>query len=156
MGVGDAVLSEIQVSEFKEGFDLFDAEGNGTILIKDLPTLMRALGQTPSDAEHQEMVAEVDFDGNGTVDFPEFLTLISRKMKTTDFEEELIAAFTVFDRDNNGFINSHELRNVMSNIGEKFTDDEVDEMIRTADVDCDGQINYEEFVKMMSTLRGMS
>merc|ERR1712061_861832 len=70
-------------------------------------------------------------------------------MKDTDTEEELIEAFKVFDRDGNGFISAAELRHVMTNLGEKLTDEEVDEMIREADVDGDGQINYEEFVKMM-------
>merc|ERR1712151_427786 len=64
-------------------------------------------------------------------------------------EEELIEAFKVFDRDGNGFISAAELRHVMTNLGEKLTDEEVDEMTREADVDGDGQINYEEFVKMM-------
>ena len=64
-------------------------------------------------------------------------------------EEELIEAFKVFDKDGNGFISSVELRHVMTNLGEKLTDDEVDEMIREADVDGDGQVNYDEFVKMM-------
>ena len=50
----------------------------------------------------------------------------------------------VFDRDGNGFISAAELRHVMTNLGEKLTDEEVDEMIREADVDGDGQINYEE------------
>merc|ERR1711966_425142 len=67
--------------------------------------------------------------------------------------EEQIAefkeAFSLFDRDGNGFISAAELRHVMTNLGEKPTDEEVDEMIREADVDGDGQINYEEFVKMM-------
>lgn len=58
-------------------------------------------------------------------------------------------AFKVFDKDNNGFISAAELRHVMTNLGEKLTDEEVDEMIREADVDGDGQVNYEEFVKMM-------
>merc|ERR1711982_88797 len=70
-------------------------------------------------------------------------------MKDTDTEEELIEAFKVFDRDGNGFISAAELRHVMTNLGGKLTDEEVDEMIREADVDGDGQINYEEFVKMM-------
>jgi len=73
---------------------------------------------------------------------------MARKMKDTDTEEELIEAFKVFDRDGNGFISAAELRHVMTNLGEKLTDEEVDEMIREADVDGDGQINYEEFVKM--------
>merc|ERR1712164_62009 len=95
----------------------------------------------------------VDADGNGTIDFPEFLSLMARKMKDTDTEEELIEAFKVFDRDGNGFISAAELRHLMTNLGEKLTDEEVDEMIREADVDGDGQINYEEFVKMMMAKR---
>lgn len=95
------------------------------------------------------MINEVDADGSGTIDFPEFLSLMARKMKDTDTEEELVEAFKVFDRDGNGLISAAELRHVMTNLGEKLTDEEVDEMIREADVDGDGHINYEEFVRMM-------
>merc|ERR1711924_200080 len=129
-------------------FSLFDKDGDGTITTKELGTVMRSLGQNPTEAELQDMINEVDVDGNGTIDLPEFLSLMARKMKDTDTEEELIEAFKVFDRDG-GFISAAELRHVMTNLGEKLTDEEVDEMIRDADVDGDGQINYEEFVKMM-------
>ena len=64
-------------------------------------------------------------------------------MKDTDSEEEIREAFRVFDKDGNGFISAAELRHVMTNLGEKLTDEEVDEMIREADIDGDGQINYE-------------
>lgn len=64
-------------------------------------------------------------------------------------QEEILEAFKVFDKDGNGFISAAELRHIMTNLGEKLTDEEVDEMIREADIDGDGQINYEEFVKMM-------
>ena len=85
----------------------------------------------------------VFFSGNGTIDFPEFLTMMARKMKDTDSEEEIREAFRVFDKDGNGFISAAELRHVMTNLGEKLTDEEVDEMIREADIDGDGQVNYE-------------
>lgn len=70
-------------------------------------------------------------------------------LQDSDSEEELREAFKVFDKDGNGFISAAELRHVMTNLGEKLTDEEVDEMIREADADGDGQVNYEEFVKMM-------
>ena len=142
-------LTEEQIAEFKEAFSLFDKDGDGTITTKELGTVMRSLGQNPTEAELQDMINEVDADGNGTIDFPEFLTLMARKMKDTDSEEEILEAFKVFDKDGNGFISAAELRHVMTNLGEKLTDEEVDEMIREADIDGDGQINYEEFVKMM-------
>merc|ERR1712039_334838 len=126
----------------KEAFSLFDKDGDGTITTKELGTVMRSLGQNPTEAELQDMINEVDADGNGTIDFPEFLSLVARKMKDTDTEEELIEAFKVFDRDGNGLISAAELRHVMTNV-------EVDEMIKEADIDGDGHINYEEFVRMM-------
>ncbi|KAI0987330.1 hypothetical protein GJ496_004059 [Pomphorhynchus laevis] len=127
-------LTEEQIAEFKEAFSLFDKDGDG---------------QNPTEAELQDMINEVDADGNGTIDFPEFLTMMARKMKDTDSEEEIREAFRVFDKDGNGFISAAELRHVMTNLGEKLTDEEVDEMIREADIDGDGQVNYEEFVTMM-------
>ncbi|KAL7480051.1 hypothetical protein ACHAW6_005760 [Cyclotella cf. meneghiniana] len=153
-------LTEEQIAEFKEAFSLFDKDGDGTITTKELGTVMRSLGQNPTEAELMDMINEVglsfvfdilpiDSDGNGTIDFPEFLTMMARKMKDTDSEEEILEAFKVFDKDGNGFISAAELRHIMTNLGEKLTDEEVDEMIREADIDGDGQINYEEFVKMM-------
>ena len=113
-------------------WSVFDKDGDGTITTKELGTVMRSLGQNPTEAELQDMINEVDADGNGTIDFPEFLTMMARKMKDTDSEEEIKEAFKVFDKDGNGFISAAELRHVMTNLGEKLTDEEVDEMIREA------------------------
>ncbi|TRZ17714.1 hypothetical protein HGM15179_009379 [Zosterops borbonicus] len=139
-------LTEEQIAEFKEAFSLFDKDGDGTITTKELGTVMRSLGQNPTEAELQDMINEVDADGNGTIDFPEFLTMMARKMKDTDSEEEIREAFRVFDKDGNGYISAAELRHVMTNLGEKLTDEEVDEMIREADIDGDGQVNYEDII----------
>ena len=70
---------------------------------------------------------------------------IMEKLSSTprDSEEEIREAFRVFDRDGNGYISAAELKHVMTNLGEKLTDDEVDEMIREIDLDADGQVNYE-------------
>uniref|UniRef100_A0A7I4ASK6 EF-hand domain-containing protein n=1 Tax=Physcomitrium patens TaxID=3218 RepID=A0A7I4ASK6_PHYPA len=102
-------LTEEQIAEFKEAFSLFDKDGDGSITTKELGTVMRSLGQNPTEAELQDMINEVDADGNGTIDFPEFLNLMARKMKDTDSEEELKEAFKVFDKDQNGFISAAEV-----------------------------------------------
>ena len=93
------------------------ADGDGTITTRELGTVMRSLGQNPTEAELQDMINEVDADGNGTIDFPEFLTMMARKMKDTDSEEEIKEAFKVFDKDGNGYISAAELRHVMTNLG---------------------------------------
>ncbi|CDR97700.1 calmodulin [Babesia ovata] len=142
-------LSEEQIAEFKEAFSLFDRDGDGSITTKELGTVMRSLGQNPTEAELADMINDIDSSGSGAIDFPEFLILMARKMKEGDTEEELVQAFKVFDRDGNGFISAQELRHVMTNLGEKLTNEEVEEMLREADVDGDGKINYEEFVKLM-------
>nr|BAW98166.1 luminescent protein GeNL(Ca2+)-60 [synthetic construct] len=147
-------LTEEQIAEFKEAFSLFDKDGDGTITTRELGTVMRSLGQNPTEAELQDMINEVDADGNGTIYFPEFLTMMARKMKDTDSEEEIREAFRVFDKDGNGYISAAELRHVMTNLGVKLTDEEVDEMIREADIDGDGQVNYEEFEQMMTAKGG--
>jgi len=91
-------------------------------------------------------------DGNGTIDFTEFIEMMpaaAAREKDVDAEDEMLEAFKVFDSDGNGMISSEELRQIMHNLGEKLTTEEVDEMVREADIDGDGQINYEEFVRMM-------
>merc|ERR1712151_652231 len=130
-------------------FPFFDMDGDGSITTKELGTVMRSLGQNPTEAELQDMINEVDADGNGTIDFPEFLSLMARKMKDTDTEEELIEAFKVFDRDGNGWISAAELRHVMTNLGEKITDEELDDMVREANVQPNGKISVADFVRSM-------
>ena len=72
-------------------------------------------------------------------------------MNDDETEELLIEAFKVFDKDGNGFITSHELRNIMIHLEEDLTPEEIEEMVREADINNDGQIDLDEFVKMMSS-----
>ncbi|KAL1484242.1 hypothetical protein MTO96_032688 [Rhipicephalus appendiculatus] len=144
-------LSQEVIKELREAFELFDKDANGKISTKELGNVMRTLGQNPTEAELKDMIAEVDTDGDGTVDFREFLAMMTKKSRSADTVDEIREAFRVFDRDGNGYINATELRHVMTTLGEKLTDEEVDDMMRVADKDGDGRINYEEFVALMTT-----
>lgn len=134
---------------------------DGCITLEELDTVVRSLGQTPTREELAEMIRDVDVDGNGTIEFAEFLALMARKASRGGenggggddsgdaADEELREAFKVFDKDQDGLISAAELRHVMISLGEKLTDEEVEQMIREADLDGDGQVNFDEFVRMM-------
>ncbi|XP_063691174.1 calmodulin-like isoform X5 [Bolinopsis microptera] len=143
-------LSEEQIAEFREAFSLFDKDGDGTITTTELGTVMKSLGQSPCESDLQDMINEVDADGNGTIDFKEFLEMMTKHMKEADCDQELREAFKVFDQNGDGFISAEELKTVMRNLGETLTDDEIDQMIKEADSNGDGSVDYEEFCKMMT------
>ncbi|WAR18955.1 CAM2B-like protein [Mya arenaria] len=164
--------------ELLEAIRMFDKNGDGFISSEELRQVMATLNEHITDAEVDEMISKADIDGdghvnyedveyllstamadqltkkqdagNGSIDFPEFKTMMMRNMKERDSAEELKAAFRMFDKDCNGYISPAELRYAMTMLGERLTDEEVNEMIKEADIDGDGQVNYEEFVKMMA------
>ncbi|XP_070538755.1 calmodulin-like [Ptychodera flava] len=146
-----AGLSEEQLAELKEAFTIFDKDGDGTISSEEFESVMKKLGQNPTKEELQEMINEVDADGTGTINLKVFLAMMEKKMSEQDPDEQLRAAFRAFDKDGDGFIGAQELRNVMANLGEKMTEEEIEEMIREADTDGNGQVDYEEFVQMMTS-----
>jgi calmodulin len=94
------------------------SDGDDTITTTELGLVMHALGHKPTDAELQEMINEVDTDGNGTIDFPEFLAMMARRMRDELSTEEAIKeAFKIFDKGGNGYISAPDLRFIMINLG---------------------------------------
>jgi len=141
-------LGPEQIAEYREAFSVFDKNGDGFIGWKELGTVMKTLGLNPTEDELQQMVAEVDTDGNGEIDFDEFVEMMVKKMEEDKSDEEILECFQVLDRDGDGFISESDLRDIMTTMGEKFTDEELSDMIREVDADMDGQVSYEEFVAM--------
>jgi calmodulin len=139
-------LTEEQVTEFKEAFSLFDRDECGTIPVSMLGTVLRAIGQNPSESELTELINELNVGDSGLVDFPRFLNLMARRPTMPDFQEEFREICRCFDKDSTGLITVSELRQIILNLGEVISDEEI-----TRDwVDGgSGRVNYEEFIRVM-------
>lgn len=110
---------------------------------------MSSLGQSPTKKEVEAMIQKADQDGDGSIDFLEFLEVMASKMGEHTFEDDLRDAFQLFDTDCNGYISKRELTFVLTSLGEQITDAAVENMIKEVDLDGDGRVNYEEFLRIM-------
>ncbi|KAK8871001.1 hypothetical protein M9Y10_008914 [Tritrichomonas musculus] len=138
-------LTAEQIQEFRQAFDIMDRDADGMINIDDLAAVMRAIGQSPTHNEIQDMIREVDADGKDKIDFLEFLALMSRQMRQSDIEDELREAFKVFDREGDGFITPQNLRTLLISLGLDSSAEVIRRMIREADKNNDGKIDFNEF-----------
>merc|ERR1712194_223965 len=138
-----------QLQEFQELFRLFDEDKDEQLSAKELGHMLNALGEDPTLAELKSMIKEVNEDDEETIGFWHFLSLMVKKMKTSDIKDKLIDAFKVFDVDHDGFITPDELMSAMAHLGEDLNQSEIEEMIKEADIENDGKLDFDEFSKMM-------
>ena len=147
--IGNIDFTQDIINDFRDHFNRYNNGEENGVSIKELNGLLRDCGFILTHNELQDIVNEADQDGSGFVEWEEFLRIIARKMQDADAEEEIKEAFKIFDKAATGFVPCKDLREVLISLGEKLQDEEIDEMIRAADVNGDGQISVEEFVKMM-------
>lgn len=164
-------ISKSKLREYRDAFSLFDKDGNGYLTKEELGHVMHQLGQWARMEELQEMLSEVDTDGDGNVSFEEFVEILlnfadsDQDSSAAQEEQELRDAFRVFDKHNRGYITASDLRAVLQCLGEDLDEDEsnclieckinliknrnlivVEDMIKEVDVDGDGRIDFDEFV----------
>ena len=150
-------LSELTIGDYRDAFKTFDLDEDGYLSLKEVSDLLMSLGMPVSEDELREMTNEVDIEGNGTVDFKEFIQLMARKLRDMDNEEEYIEAFKIFDKNSDDLISIDELREVMTILGqyvwnETPSDEEIVQMIKDADEDFDGYLNFSEFLKKIQSI----
>ena len=144
----ESKFTQQQIIEYKEAFNLFDKDRDGCISMVELSNLMKSMGQSLNKRELQELVREMDVNRNGTLEFNEFLVLMSKLSKDTDFEDELVEAFKIFDQDNHGMLTGLELKMMMMRFGDKVSEKEAEGILREAEIALDKEIDYEELVKL--------
>jgi calmodulin len=142
-------LNEKQIARFKRAFSLCDPRSEGVIPTAMLGAVMRSVGQNPSEADLIDMINELDADARGSVDFLQFLKLMVGKPNENDFEEELCKICRGFDRDGNGFVTLSDMRQILMSLGERISDQDIDEWLSEGEVDDNSQLNYEEFIKIL-------
>ncbi len=95
------------------------------------------------------MILQVDTDGNGEIDFSEFIEVIAKETKETHSKEEILSVFRAIDEQGNGYITSDELRQIMNHLGEYIPPEEINDIIGELDTNGDGQIDFDEFCTVM-------
>ena len=148
-------LTKDQIADFREAFSLFDHDENGSITASELGQVLHALGQNPSKNELSDMINEVDVDGNGTVEFAEFVILMTNKVKEMSRQEEMEEAFRVLDKEKDGHINIKELKYFMRKVAHiKLSSEEAEAMIEFADSDEDGLVSLDDFREVVTLALG--
>nr|ALB75323.1 myosin regulatory light chain [Oscarella lobularis] len=140
-----AMFDQSQIQEFKEAFNMIDQNRDGFIDKEDLKDMMASLGRDYSDSFYDNMMSE----SSGPLNFTMFLTIFGEKLNGTDPEDVIRNAFACFDEDGTGYIQEDRLRDLLVSMGDRFTEDEVDEMFREAPVDAQGRFDYNAFTRVL-------
>lgn len=146
-------MDEKSCVQLRTIFEMFDSDGDGSITVKELESIAKALGHNLTETELLDLVKEFDFDGNGDLDYDEFQALAKKCFPNgaaNPSADELKQIFQMADKDEKGFITAAELRELFVLMGETATDEDIDDMIEFADFDNDGKINIDDFFQLMS------
>ncbi|KAF5472795.1 hypothetical protein F2P56_009482 [Juglans regia] len=140
-------LSEEEIKGLKAMFTNMDTDKSGTITYEELKTGLARTGSRLSESEVKQLMEAADVDGNGTIDYIEFISATMHRHRL-ERDEHLFKAFQYFDKDSSGYITKDELENAMKEYG-MGDEGSIREIISEVDADNDGRINYEEFCTMM-------
>uniref|UniRef100_A0A669C4X4 Calmodulin-like 4a n=1 Tax=Oreochromis niloticus TaxID=8128 RepID=A0A669C4X4_ORENI len=135
---------------YKECFSLYDKNQNGKINNKDLITVMRCLGTSPTPGEIRRHLQVHKIEKSAEVDFSTFLSIMHRQIQQEDPKVEILEALKMTDKQKKGYIEASELRAKLTMLGEKLTNKEVDDLFREAHIKSNGMVKYEEFTAMLT------
>ena len=111
---------------------------------------MTSLGFETKSAAIFQMISDLDADGNGNIDFGEWLTLMTKRVNDKDSRANINKIFALYDDERTGFISAKNLRRVAQELGENISNEEIDELIHRADLDHDGLVSEDEFYQIVT------
>ncbi|XP_028392473.1 myosin light chain 3, skeletal muscle isoform-like [Dendronephthya gigantea] len=141
-------LSDDEIAEIKDTFLMFDTTGNDKVTVDEVGNIMRSCGLNPMGEEIDKFVDEL---GKGAeIDFEQYLGFHEEcsKKGNTGTIEGFMEAWKCFDHEGNGFVGNAEIRHVLTSMGDRMTDEDVDEILEGKE-DAEGLVNYEEFSKFV-------
>ncbi|XP_065108161.1 myosin light chain 1, skeletal muscle isoform [Paramisgurnus dabryanus] len=143
-------FSQDQLEDYKEAFGLFDRVGDSKVAYNQIADIMRALGQNPTNKEVSKILGNPTADDmlHKRVDFEGFLPMLQFVVNSPNKAtyEDYVEGLRVFDKEGNGTVMGAELRIVLSTLGEKMNETEI-EALMAGQEDENGCVNYEAFVK---------
>lgn len=137
------------MKELRDAFDLFDRDKSGAICLLELKQVLLALNFNPTEHLLRKVMREMDTDRNGSVEFDEFVKVMSKIYERKFTDNEMRRAFRCFDSDQSGYITVDELREVLSRLNHDVSEYRISTVLCEIDTDQDGKISYEEFVNML-------
>ncbi|XP_007899137.1 myosin, light chain 12, genome duplicate 1 isoform X1 [Callorhinchus milii] len=140
-----AMFDQSQIQEFKEAFNMIDQNRDGFIDKEDLHDMLASLGKNPTDDYLESMMNEAP----GPINFTMFLTMFGEKLNGTDPEDVIRNAFACFDEEGTGYIQEDYLRELLTTMGDRFTEEEVDELFREAPINQQNNFDYNEFTRIL-------
>ncbi|XP_014240267.1 troponin C-like [Cimex lectularius] len=142
-----------QISVLRKAFDAFDRERSGSIPTDMVSDILRLMGQPFNKKILDELIEEVDADKSGRLEFEEFITLAAKFIVEEDDEamqKELREAFRLYDKEGNGYIPTSCLKEILHELDEQLTNEELDMIIEEIDSDGSGTVDFDEFMEMMT------
>lgn len=145
------LLTEQDIYELHDAFDIFDINCDGNISIDKLNSLLFSLKQYITKEELNNILKEEGLDKSETIDFNQFLKILDNKVnqKIIDEDEYLRNLFDTMDRNKNGVISLHELRYIVLHSNEEISEEDIELLMESVDQDKDGFISYNEFLSIM-------
>ena len=145
------LLTEQDIYELHDAFDIFDINCDGNISIDKLNSLLFSLKQYITKEELNNILKEEGLDKAETIDFNQFLKILDNKVnqKIIDEDEYLRNLFDTMDRNKNGVISLHELRYIVLHSNEEISEEDIELFMENVDQDKDGFISYNEFLSIM-------
>ncbi|XP_023003784.1 probable calcium-binding protein CML27 [Cucurbita maxima] len=138
-------------AELRKVFDRFDANGDGKISLSELDSVLKSSGSSVPYDELRAVMEDLDTDKDGFINIDEFAVFCKEPIASNEAgASELRDAFDLYDQDHNGLISQSELHLVLNRLGITCSKEDCQRMIHSVDSDGDGNVNFEEFRKMMS------